>query len=117
VGAEFLEPVLSVYAGEYDPQVDYEKLMPTKQVKVESFGGVKPTAYPGAGTQVVRGLLQNKTAGEYEFRPGFGGSTYNIMEVDGQEVYRREPGKEAVYKHLKLAAAQKADWWHFPERD
>ncbi|NNM31127.1 MAG: hypothetical protein HKO57_16535 [Akkermansiaceae bacterium] len=106
-GSEFIDPVVSVYEGAYDPGADYDAMKPAKTLKLESFGGVTPTPYPGGGTQVTRGFLQVKAAGVYEFRPGFGDSTHNIMEVDGTEVYRKEPGKEAVHNHLKLAAGKK----------
>ena len=106
-GSEFIDPVVSVYPGEYDAKADYDKLKPTKTLKLESFGGVKPTPYPGGGTHVTRGHIEMKTTGVYEFRPGYGGSTLNIMEVDGQEVYRKEPGKDAKYKRIKLTAGKK----------
>jgi hypothetical protein len=106
-GSEFIDPVLSVYVGKYDPDIDYEKVEPTKTLKLESFGGVKPTSYPGGGTQVVRGYIQTKTTGVYEFRPGYGGSTQNVMEVDGKDVYRGEPGKNAIHTHIKLTADKK----------
>ncbi len=106
-GSEFIDPVLSVYSEKYDPAADYEKMKPTKELSLESFGGVKPTPYPGGGTQIVRGFIQLKTTGVYEFRPGYGESTYNIMEVDGTEVYRREPGKDAVHSHITLTADEK----------
>ena len=92
-GSEFLNPTLSVYPGKYHPDADYDKMTPLKTLKLESFGGVKPTPYPGGGTQVVRGTIQIKTTGVYELRPGYGASTHNIMEVDGQEVYRKAPGR------------------------
>ena len=47
---------------------------------------------------MVRGQIQMKTAGVYEFRPGYGGSAHNIMVIDGVEVYRKEVGKEPVSK-------------------
>ena len=106
-GAEFIDPVVSVYPGAYDASKDYDKLEPTKTLALESFGGVNPTPYPGGGTHVVRGSLEIKTTGVYELRPGYGGSTYNIMEIDGQEVYRKEVGKDPVYKHIKLTAGKK----------
>lgn len=106
-GSEFIDPVLSVYAGKYDPDIDYEKVEPTKTLKLESFGGVKPTPYSGGGTQIVRGYIQIKTTGVYEFRPGYGGSTQNVMEVDGKDVYRGEPGKNAIHTHIKLTADKK----------
>ena len=106
-GAEFLDPVVSVYAGAYDSDADYDSMQPTSTMKLEAFGGVRPTPYPGGGTQIVRGHIQIKTTGVYELRPGYGGSTYNIMEVDGQEVYRREVDGGAVHKHVRLTAGKK----------
>lgn len=106
-GKEFQNPVVSVYEGAYDPSKNYDDLKPLKTVKLASFGGVKPTPYPGGGTQVTRGTLQLKTTGIYEFRPGYGNSTYNIMEVNGVEVYRRETGKDAVHTPLKIEAGKK----------
>lgn len=106
-GSEFIDPTVSVYPGAYDAAADYDSLTPVKTLKLEKFGGVKPTPYPEGGTHVARGFIQIKNTGVYEFRPGYGGSTHNIMEVDGAEVYRREPGKEPRYKHLKLTAGNK----------
>ncbi|MEJ6573281.1 MAG: sialate O-acetylesterase [Akkermansiaceae bacterium] len=109
-GEEFQNPVVSVYEGAYDASKDYDTLKPIKTVKLESFGGTKPTPYPGGGTQVTRGTLQIKATGTYEFRPGFGGSTYNIMKVNGIEVYRRETGKNAIHTPLKLEAGKKVSF-------
>lgn len=106
-GPEFIDPEVSVYEGAHDPEADYDALEPIKTLKLASFGGTAPTPYPGDGTQVTRGQLQIKTTGVYEFRPGFGGSTHNIMEVDGVEVYRKDLGEDPVYKHLKLTAGKK----------
>ncbi|MCH7228809.1 sialate O-acetylesterase [Haloferula sp. A504] len=101
-GKEFVDPVLSVYEGDYDPQTDYDKLEPVKTVKLEEFGGVKPTPYPGGGTQIVRGKLVPTQTGVFEFRPGYGDSEHNIMEVAGTEVYRKEPGGEASRTPIQL---------------
>ena len=38
-GSEMLEPVVSVYEGQYDATVDYDTLKPIKTLKLESFGG------------------------------------------------------------------------------
>jgi hypothetical protein len=105
-GDEFKNPVVSVYEGAYDAAKDYEALKPFKTLKLESFGGTKPTPYPGGGTQITRGTFQAKATGVYEFRPGFGGSMQNIMTVNGQEVYRCEIGKEAVHTSLKVEAGK-----------
>jgi hypothetical protein len=106
-GSEFLEPTVSVYEGAYDPQADYDAMKPIKTLRLESFGGTAPTPYPGGGTQVTRGFIQPKDTGIYEFRPGYGGSTHNIMEVAGKEVYREEVGGEAVHTEIKLEAGKK----------
>ena len=107
-GKEFSDPVLSVYAGGYDPKADYDKMTAAKTLKLESFGGVTPTPYPGGGTQIVRGEFAPKETGTYEFRPGYGDSEHNIMFVDGKEVYRKEPGKKAAtYTNLKLTGGKK----------
>ncbi len=105
-GSEFLSPVVSVYPQAYDPEADYDAMKPIKTLKLEKFGGVTPTPYPGGGTHVVRGSIRPNTTGVYEFRPGYAGSTHNIMEVDGVQVYRREVGQDAVHKHIKLTAGK-----------
>ena len=106
-GKQFLDPVVSVYEGDYNPQADYDSLKPIKTLKLTSFGGVKPTAYPGGGVHVTRGHVQVKDTGGYEFRPGYGGSTQNVMEVNGIEVHRQEIGEEAVRQEIALEGGKK----------
>jgi len=106
-GNQFLDPVVSVYPGTYSPTADYDNMTPSKTKKLEKFGGVKPTPYPGGGTQVVRGHILMPETGVYRFKPGYGGSTSNIMEVDGKEVHRREVGKDRVFTPIKLTAGKK----------
>jgi len=106
-GDEMIDPVVSVYEGSYDPKTDYDALKPSKTLKLESFGGTKPTPYPGGGVQVTRGFVQLKETGMYEFRPGYGGSSNCLMEVDGKEVHRQEAGGEAVRSEVKLEGGKK----------
>ena len=106
-GMQFLDPVVSVYEGAYDPKADYDAMKPVKTLKLGNFGGTKPTPYPGGGAQVTRGYVQVKETGIYEFRPGYGGSMNNIMEVDGKEVHRKSADKEAVRSEIKLGAGKK----------
>lgn len=96
-GQEFSDPTLSVYPGDYEPQADYDKMQPSKTLKLESFGGTAPTPYLGGGVQIVRGHIQLPSTGVYEFRPGYGNSEKCIMQVDGKEVYRQEPQKDKVH--------------------
>ena len=107
-GDQFIDPVVSVYKGDYDAEVDYNSIDPIKRLKLEAFGGVRPMPYPGGGTQVTRGFVQVKETGMYEFRPGYGGSTYNVMEVDGMVVHRQEVGQDPVRTEIKLEGGKKA---------
>lgn len=106
-GSQFQDPVVSVYEGAYDPTADYDAMTPIKTLKLAKFGGGEPTPYPGGGAQVTRGFVQVKETGIYEFRPGYGGSMDNIMEVDGKVVHRKETGKEAVRTEIKLEGGKK----------
>ena len=103
-GDEFVDPVLSVYPGTYDAAADYDTMEAGQIVKLDAFGGVKPTPYPNSGVQIVRGQVRMPETGVYEFRPGYGSSQENIMVVNGQEVYRKEPGGEAEHTPIKLDA-------------
>ena len=106
-GSEFIDPVVSVYEGDYDPKADYDALKPVKTLKLEKFGGGEPTPYPGGGAQVTRGFVQVNVTGSYQFRPGYGGSMDNIMEVDGKVAHRKEVGEEAVRAEIKLTEGKK----------
>jgi hypothetical protein len=106
-GSEFIDPVVSVYEGLYDSKENYDELKPIKTIKLEEFGGTNPSPYPGGGAQVTRGFVQVKKTGMYEFRPGYGGSMQNVMEVDGKEVHRKEVGKEIVRTGIKLEGGKK----------
>ena len=106
-GDQFIDPVVSVYEGPYDAKCDYDSLTPLETLKLTKFGGTEPTPYPGGGTQVTRGFIQVKKTGVYQFRPGYGGSMRNIMEVDGKEVHRQEGSEKAVRSEIKLTAGNK----------
>jgi hypothetical protein len=106
-GKEFIEPVVSVYPGDYDPQADYDTMKPEKTLALASFGGGKPTPFPGGGTRIVRGFIQPAETGLYEFSPGYGASERNIMVVNGVEVHRLESGGKAVKKSVQLKAGEK----------
>ena len=106
-GSQFMQPVVSVYSGEYDADVDYDSVEPVKTLNLDAFGGVRPTPYPGGGVQVTRGFVQVEETGIYEFRPGYGSSTYNVMEVKGKVVHRQEIAQNAVRTEIKLEGGKK----------
>ncbi len=102
----------TVYAGAYVPDADYEKLTPVASALVEigdqrtrqiqpGRRGREPvpyTPFPDLAmkadhTTVLRGWVDVPFTGHYEFRPGAGESAFNVTEVNGVEVYRREPGQ------------------------
>ncbi len=101
-GDEFSEVTISVYEGAWNAQADYDALKPIEVVKPESFGGANPSPYPKGGVRVARGQISMKETGLYLFRPGYGDSEHCIMWVDGKEVHRKEPGKEAVKAQIRL---------------
>ncbi|MEM7010707.1 MAG: sialate O-acetylesterase [Verrucomicrobiota bacterium] len=106
-GKQFLDPVVSVYPGAYSEEADYDSMEPTETLQLPEFGGVKPTLFPAGGTHVVRGFVKMPATGIYEFKPGYANTTYNIMEIDGKEVYRREVGDNPVLTGIKLEADKK----------
>lgn len=58
-GSEFIDPFLSVYSGKYDPNANYEKMEPTETLKLQSFGGVKPTPYPRGWASPKKGNVRS----------------------------------------------------------
>ena len=108
-GSQFLDPVVSVYKGDCEPPPlgDYDSMEPIKTLKLDAFGGVKPTPYPGGGVRVTRGFVKVKESGIYEFRPGYGGSMNNVMEVNGKVVHRKEAGQDPIRTEIKLESGKK----------
>lgn len=98
---------VSVYAGKFSSDVDYGKMKPIKTMALPVYGGVRPTPFPGGGVQIARGFLQIKTTGVYKFKPGYSNSTYNVMELDGVEVHRKEVGNDPTYKLVKIEGGKK----------
>ena len=105
---EFISPTLSIYPEPYDENTDYDQAIPLQTLELTAFGGVTPTPYPKGGSYVVRGTVQVEESGTYEFRPGYGGSTFNTMSVNGVEVYRRNPEETAQYTPINLQPDQRS---------
>jgi len=53
-------------------------------------------------TCVVRAFIEVPESGNYICGPGYGGSSYNVMELDGKEVYRKGIGKAPVRQKVTL---------------
>ncbi len=61
----------------------------------------RPDGTP-AEEPVAQGLLEVPEMGVYQVQCGFGESSYNVMELDGKQVYRREAGGEPVRQDVTL---------------
>lgn len=104
---QVIDTEVSLYAGEYQAGVNYDKMKPIKTVKVTVTGGEDATPYPTGGVCVLRGHLLMAETGIYEFSPGYGASAFNIMEVGGKEAHRKEVGADSVQTPIKLEKGKK----------
>jgi len=98
----------SVYAGAYNPAANYDKAKPVKTEKV-SLGVTqgKLPAIAGPHTVVVRGFIEVPDSGNYTLGAGYGDSSYNVTELDGKEVYRKDPGGRIVKQKVTLEAGRR----------
>lgn len=94
---------VAIYQGAYDPKADYLKTKPVKETTV-ALGTVaeKLPAIDGPHTVVARTFVEVPMTGTYVVHPGCEDSSYAIASLDGQEVYRRNPGEEAVLTKVAL---------------
>ena len=99
---------VSLYKGGYDPASDHDKAKPakTETVALGVVQGALPTI-PGPHTHVVRGFVDVPESGTYGMSPGHGESSYNVMELDGREVYRKNVGGQAVKQEVALEAGKR----------
>jgi hypothetical protein len=98
----------SIYKGAYDSATDYDKAEPakTETVALGVVQGTLPTV-SGPRTVVVRGFIDVPESGNYTVNPGHGDSSYNVMELDGKEVYRKDVGGQAVKQQIALEAGKR----------
>lgn len=106
-GAEF-----SFYEGKWSADIDISKLTPAYKKVVLRVGrrddNLKGDTKVPSGNYFVacKGYLRaDKPFTATKLTPGYGSSTYSVMKVNGQEVYRKNPGQnEATYKEIFLPA-------------
>ncbi|MDT8390271.1 MAG: sialate O-acetylesterase [Lentisphaeria bacterium] len=93
----------AVFAGEYDPDADYASSKPVRETTV-ALGTVSEQlpAIEGDHTVVVRAFIDVPMSGKHEIHAGFGDSTYAIVTLNGEEVYRRDPGGAPVLTLVDL---------------
>ncbi len=100
--------IASIYKGAYDAAKDYDDAKPEKKAVV-ALGAVKGMlpAISGTHTVVVRGYIDVPISGVYAIGAGFEGSSYNVTELDGKEVYNRAVGGQAVKQEIKLEVGKR----------
>jgi len=70
--------------------------------------GTSTGALPDGGQNcVVDAWIEVPSNGNYTCNPGYGDSAYNVMELDGKEVYRRNVGQTAVQQKVTLEAGHR----------
>ena len=98
----------SIYKGKYDPAANYDTLTPEKTETIALGTSRGELSAIGAGhTHVVRAFLDVPESGTYSLYPGCGDSAYNVTELGGKEVYRKNVGQEAVQQKVDLVAGKR----------
>ncbi|MDA1264818.1 MAG: hypothetical protein O2816_07055 [Planctomycetota bacterium] len=85
---------VSAYEGAWSADTDYDALTPSAVATATMGGDDRFPDAEGDHVDIARGFLEVAKAGRYTFDPGYGHTIYNSMVLDGQEVYRRERGRE-----------------------
>ena len=98
---------VSIYKGAYDAGTDYDKAKPAKTDTIAL--GVSTGSLPvkGGQTCVVRGFIEVPESGNYLCAPGYKESSYNVMELDGKEVYRKNIGEAVAKEKVTLAKGKR----------
>lgn len=94
---------VSIYAGAYQAGTDYSALKPVKETTVAL--GTVATQLPsieGPHTVVAKAFIDVPLSGTHELHAGFEESSHAVVSLEGKEVYRKEPGKEAVVTAVPL---------------
>ena len=99
---------VAVYQGDYEEGADYSSMKPFKETTV-ALGTVsaKLPACADPHTLVVKAFIDVPMSGTHEIHTGFEQSTHAVVTLAGNEVYRKEPGKDAVVTPISLEKGQR----------
>ncbi len=94
---------VAIYPGAYKEGADYSALTPVKETTV-ALGTVaaRLPAIDAPHTVVARAFIDVPMSGTHELHPGFEESTQAVVSLEGREVYRKDPGKDAVVTPVSL---------------
>jgi alpha-galactosidase len=106
VGTGNLSGAKNVYTGVYlssDPAVPAGPLQIYKvgNYKVSPLNVYLPNGKP-TDKAIAAGQFEVPQHGVYQLQCGFGESSYNVMQLDGNEVYRRDSGDKAIKQNVTL---------------
>lgn len=94
---------VAIYPGAYQEGTDYAAIKPVKETTV-ALGTVETDlpSIDGPHTVVAKAFIDVPMSGMHEIRAGFEDSSHALVSLDGREVYRKEPGKQAVVTPVSL---------------
>jgi len=93
----------AIYAGAYEAGVDYSARKPVEEATVE-LGTVNARlpAIDGPHTVVVEAFIDVPMSGLHEIHAGFEDSSHAVVSLEDREVYRKDPGTQAVITPVAL---------------
>ncbi|MCE9611141.1 MAG: sialate O-acetylesterase [Chthoniobacter sp.] len=95
--------LVALHKGAYDPKIDYNKLTPAQTSTVAlGTASEKLPSFDGPHTVVVSAAIDVPVTGIYTVHAGFDDSSYNVVVLEGKEVYRKEPGGKPVIAKITL---------------
>lgn len=92
-----------VYAGTFDSEAALAGKKPVKE-EIIALGGADKMlpSQGGPHAVVVEGAIEVPYGGMFKVHVGYEGSSHAVGLVNGQEVYRKTAGKEAVFTEVRL---------------
>ncbi len=99
---------VAIYPGAYKARADYSAMKPIKETTV-ALGTVAAQlpAIKGPHTVVAKAFIDVPMSGTHEIHAGFEESTHAVVSLAGAEVYRKEPGKDAVVTPAALVQGKR----------
>ena len=106
---------VSIYDGSYDARTDYDSLIPAATATY-MLGALQEPGFPRLGKSgeiirkgyyfekkqafVARGYIELPESGKYVFVSGWESYSYNVMELNGRQVYRKNIGDQRPVQHV-----------------
>lgn len=94
---------VAIYSGAYRAGTDYSALKPVKETTV-ALGTVAAQlpSLDSPHTVVAKAFIDVPMSGTHELHAGFEDSSHAVVMLEGKEVYRKDPGQDAVVTPVPL---------------